>query len=212
MLVSKRPKAERDRIVNCVTVLCEAVGRTATKATMLAYLVGTDGLSVEAIERATEMALRRPDKWMPSPGELAQLAGETSHSDRAVLAFQVLKTHCSRVGSFRSVDFDDPLINATVRNLGGWTRACEMPESEFDTWYRKDFCQVYEMFCRTGASPEMVQHLVGESEKSNRAHKFLEAAERDVVKVATGLPWAGEPVNLLGGDAAKSALALEGPK
>lgn len=212
MLQSNRSTEEVARIVRCVLTLCEAVGRKATDTTYLAYELGLDGVPVDAIERATVAALRRPDKWMPSPGELRQLAGDTSHGDRAVLAFQTLKTHCSRVGAFRSVDFDDPLINATVRNLGGWQRACEMPESEFDTWYRKDFCAVYEMFCRTGASPEMVQHLAGESERHNRANGFLEAANKDLVKVATGLPWAGQPVGMLGGNGAKPALALEGPK
>jgi hypothetical protein len=62
-------------------------------------------------------ALQRPDKWMPSPGELRELAGDVRPADRAVLAFQALKTACSRVGAFRSPDFDDPLINATVQSI-----------------------------------------------------------------------------------------------
>jgi hypothetical protein len=126
----------------------------------LAYEIGTAGIPVEQIERATMAALQRPDKWMPSPGELRELSGEVRPSDRAVMAFQALKTACSRVGAFRSPDFDDALINATVRNLGGWARACEMPVSEFDTWYRKDFCSVYEMFCRTGANDEQAAPLI----------------------------------------------------
>ena len=49
MLASNRPKADRDRLVACVTVLCEAVGRTPTMATYLAYEIGTEGITIEAM-------------------------------------------------------------------------------------------------------------------------------------------------------------------
>jgi len=189
VLISNRPKSERDRITNCVTTLCEATGRSPTPATFLAYLIGTDGLTVEAVEDATGAALRRPDKWMPTPGELRQLAGDVNPADRAVMAFQALKAACSRVGGYRSPDFDDPLINATVRNLGGWTRACDIPVSEFDLWYRKEFIQVYEMFCRTGATAEQASPLVGETEAMNAANGFTKIEHKERVKVPTGLPW-----------------------
>lgn len=210
MLKTNRTQEEREQISACVATLCEAVGRKPSKPMYLAYEIGTLGIPVEQIERATTAALQRPDKWMPSPGELRELAGDVRPADRAAMAFQALKTACSRVGAFRSPDFDDALINATVRNLGGWTRACEMPVSEFDTWYRKDFIEVYQMFCRTGTNPEQDAPLIGESEASNLANGFLEEVPGCRVPVVTGLPWAGTERRRLAGSG--SPLVLEGPR
>jgi len=128
----------------------------------------------------------------PSPTEIRELAGAATPTakDRAVLTFQALREAISRIGGFRSPDFDDALINAVVRNLGGWQRACEMSLSEFYGAYRGDYLCLYEMFCRIKPNDAMTAPLVGECEQSSLANGYYEAAARERVKVKTGLPWA----------------------
>lgn len=152
-------------------------------------------------------------RFRPVPAEIREAAGanEIKPADRAALAFEALKAACSRVGSYRSADFDDPLINAVVRHLGGWTRACDMPVSEFDLWYRKEFIATYEMFCRTGASPEQIAPLEGESEMANRQNGFLGADHSCRVPVPTGLPWAGRPIKRLNGGSQAARVTIAGP-
>jgi len=197
--------------MSLIAALATGKGRECDETMLIAYEMGLSDLPLKTIEVAVQAALREANPHMPSPGELRELAGDVRPADRAVMAFQALKTACSRVGGFRSPDFDDPLINAVVRNLGGWTRACEMPVGEFDTWYRKDFCSVYEMFCRTGANNEQAAPLIGESEAANRENGFLEEVPGCRVPVLTGLPWASESKRLAGPDA-KPTLTIEGPR
>lgn len=212
MLSTTRTPEDRQRLIGCVAMLCEAVGRTPSKATYLAYEIGLDGVPVDDIEAAAAAALQRPDRWMPTPGQLRELAGATqaNAADRASLAFDALRVACARVGSYRSPDFDDPLINAVVRHLGGWTRACDLPVSEFNVWYRKEFVAAYEMFARIGVAKNLAAPLAGESEESNLANGYEDAAARCRVEIRTGLPWAGKPVPLLAGESQR--LALEGPR
>ena len=184
-----------------------------TPALLEAYWQSLRDLTDEQLERGISICMRTC-RFRPLPVEIRDASGAEAvkPADRAVLAFQALKTACSRVGAFRSPDFDDALINATVRNLGGWSRACDMPVSEFDTWYRKDFIEVYQMFCRAGTNSEQDAPLIGESEASNLANGFLEEVPACRVPVVTGLPWAGTERKRLAGTDAKALPALEGPK
>jgi hypothetical protein len=186
---------EHDTKLAAVLAMCELFRPPTSDDAANLYVATLNdipaSLVVEACARLAATA-----KFRPVPAEVREACGYglIRAQDRAALAFQALKVACQRVGAFRSPDFDDPLINATVRNLGGWTRACEIPESEFDTWYRKDFCGIYEMFCRTGATPEQSATLEGQHEQQNRLDGYPTAE----TPVATGLPWAGTVPRLEG--------------
>jgi len=128
---------------------------------------------------------------MPTVSELRALTGETTPEDRALLAWGAFEKAVVRVGYYRSPNFDDPLINATVRHLGGWTRVCELDGEEFDKWLRKDFLKTYEALSRTGVGDEQAAPLVGYAERQNRSLGYDRSEDR--CDVRTGLPWAGEP-------------------
>ncbi len=202
---------EQQRKAIAVVALAETFGRNISEAGVKMYVSALEGISADAVENAVRQAAVSC-RAMPPPVELRELAGEVKYSDRAELAFQALKEACSRIGAFKSPDFDDRIINATVRNMGGWQRACEMPVSEFDTWYRKEFVRIYEVFCRVGARRDDVAMLEGINEIENRAAGYLEAAARSQVKVPTKLPWAGQPVRLLDAPESRNVKLIEGSK
>ena len=128
---------------------------------------------------------------MPPPAKLRELAnaGETSHGDRAVLAWGAFEKAVQGIGYYRSPDFDDPIINATCRNLGGWMAACCTEGEEFDKWYRQRFLKTYEVLSRRGVGDEESAPLIGCVQRENGR---LGYDRKEKVQVPTGLPWAGE--------------------
>jgi len=125
--------------------------------------------------------------------ELRDLAGcrRFSVEDKALLAWSALERAVSTVGCYKSRHFDDPLIHAAVRSLGGWERICEMSERDFDTFLRPQFLKTYAAFARVGVSDEASRPLVGTFERQNSLLGYHR--DGDVAEIRTGLPWAGEP-------------------
>lgn len=167
-----------------VAGLCEAFTRQASVVTFRAYQVGLDGLTAEQIGKAVAIALRSC-KFMPSPAELRELAGEMKSEDRAVQAWIVFEKAVCTIGYVRGVDFDDPVVNATVRALGGWDRCCQQEGDEFDVFLRKRFLDTYASLSRSGVGEEQAAPLEGGFDRENRR---LGQPVKPPHKVAVGLP------------------------
>lgn len=87
-------------------------------------------------------------KDFPTPGEIRKLCPSgMKDDDRSLAAYQIASRGARQWGGDRSVDFDDPLINATIRRMGGWERFCEQAG---DTWKEREFRLQYQSVARTG--------------------------------------------------------------
>ena len=177
-------KDELAEFLKYLGALTASFGREADEATCFAYEIGLADLPLAASKSAMTRAMREC-KFMPSPAELRELAGVQKPRERAVLAWEALDNAVAEQGYYRSVDFDDPFINATVRNLGGWERVCEMEGEEYSKWFRKEFERVYAALCATGIGPEQAAPLLGHFAKQNSGNGYPVAPP---VKVVTGLP------------------------
>lgn len=173
-----------------VAAMAEMYRRELTATGLKLYVAALGDVPAPDVEAAIVRAVAA-EKWMPTPAELRELAGHANVADRAVHAFAALDRAVGSVGSYGSPDFDDPLINATVRMLGGWERACGLPAEEFDKWFRKDFLTTYETLARTGVNGDADRPLVGIHERTNRGLGYADG-RCCAVAVATGLPWASE--------------------
>jgi hypothetical protein len=96
------------------------------------------------------------EKWFPKPCELRG-PGETAIAMRA---WDSAITACQQYGSYRTVDFEDHAVNATIRYLGGWARFCSMSDAVEDFW-RKDFLRAYQQMRRHGVTESQAQPLPG---------------------------------------------------
>lgn len=156
-------------LTKLIAALAANWGREADEATYEAYRIGLDDLPIEDIAQAVAKAIRTC-KFMPPAAELRELAGAASEmklDDRAILAWDVFQKAVVAHGSYATVDFDDPAINATVRSLGGWVACCDKTPEDFDKWLRKDFERVYRSYCRVGVGEEVGAPLVGICGASN---------------------------------------------
>lgn len=170
-------------VVEHVAALATAFGKQADEATYLAYSLGLGGLSIAQVKSAVARALRA-SKFMPSPAELRELAGEVSAKARAVLAWDAVKRAIELNGAYRTVEFDDPAINASLLSLGGWPFICEASTADLDKHHAARFEKIYMAFLQRGAVPSSGP-LLGLFDRENVARGYK---PQEVRRIETGLP------------------------
>lgn len=156
---------DQQRRARAFAILGEAFRQRVSETMLDAYELGLSDLSGSQVEQAVTAAIRGC-KFCPTPAELRELAGEATAADRALLAWQSVERATS-IGSYRSVDFEDAIINAVIRTLGGWPALLARTPEEFDKWARKDFLETYRAFARTGVDGESCRPLPGLSESGS---------------------------------------------
>lgn len=140
------------------------------------YARAVADLPLAALERAIDLASQRC-KFFPTPVELRELAGEPRPGDAAILAWEMARSAISSVGAYRSVAFDDPLIHAAIRMLGGWDVLCQMT-SDDAVFRRKDFIAAYETCARVGVRVADIDPLPGLHEMSG--------TKREPIRITSG--------------------------
>ena len=175
--------ATAKKIATCVGVWCEAFNRPPTAVGFKAAELALAGIGEDLLDAATNAALVASRDFMPTPGQLRELAvtggiGYAARAERAWLEFdRAVVVH----GADRSVSFTDGLINATVRLCGDWQFCCGRVGDDYGVWLKKLFIEPYQRLCVGGAPEDLRLPLVGNLEREN-AHQFGPAKMREFQK------------------------------
>lgn len=181
----------RDEFTQPMALLSASLARTIERPTLEAWFLILGDLTAEQLTAGIVRTLRTYEfAGLPSPAVIRRNAGVNSSfavEDRSAVAWATIKRAVARVGGYHSIDFDDPLITATIRALGGWERICDTEAGEqFDVWLRRDFERLYASLQRTGIDAQETQPLPGLIDVANSATGH---DDRSPVKhVRTGLP------------------------
>ena len=181
--------SNRERFARAMNVLSAAFDKEIDEATLESYWMALEDMPIEDIERACKHAIQNLE-FFPRPAHLRRSQAPMDPTSRAIVAWQSVVRTIATVGQYASVDFDDKLTNATIRNLGGWYWLCQQPEKEVKVWIRKNFEKIYASLASSGVTGDSVRHLPGLHERDN-----LDVTP-EVTKVFTGLP--GADIKLLG--------------
>ncbi len=103
----------------------------------------------------------------PKPAEII-LEIEGSSADKSLTAWLQVTETIARVGAYKSVQFDDPVIHTVISEMGGWPKVCEVLEDDLK-WMQKDFERLYQL-CKTW--PTKITRLVGLVEQQNSASDY----------------------------------------
>lgn len=179
-------EADREEFSVVIAAVAATFRQEATEALYQGYWLGLSDLALDAVKNAAAKAIRQC-RFMPTVVELRRLAGELSIEDRAARVWQAVRRAVLRHGYYGSVSFDDPLTNATIRSLGDWRMFCVRMEEEDEKWTRKEFERVYAALARAGVSQADAAPLIGEHERHNTMHGYLDYVTPPVV-VSCGLP------------------------
>lgn len=169
---------------NLIGVLAETFRQTASKSMLAGYTMALEDIPTDRLKAAVRTALRTC-KFMSTPVELRELAGEMKLPDRAVKAFMALEQAVTGTGGYSTVDFDDRFINATVRALGGWVSVCETPADEFDKFLKAKFEKTYCALVAAGVGEEQAAPLQGRHDRDNSITGYQRQTTKEIT---TGLP------------------------
>lgn len=139
----------KEAVKTALALLGAAFNRAVDGTVATAYWIALRDLSPADISLATERALAR-SKFMPAPAELRDFAGRGKRrtEERAALAWESVRAAISRHDwVVASIDFG-PLVNAVIRNLGGWDTMHRATLADLDNpgWLRKRFVEVFALF------------------------------------------------------------------
>lgn len=161
-----------------IAALHKAFGVEATESSYDGYLMGLADMTIEELRRAVLMAIRERSV-LPKPYDLRKLIGKSSSAeDRAVAAWNDVQ-RALRIGCYKTIDFEDKLCNAVIRNLGGWPNFCSrFSGAEEEKWVRQEFLKAYQSFSASGISTELAKPVPGLSEVEVHNGQIVEPIPR----------------------------------
>ena len=163
------PKTRAEEVLLCVEILAESFRQKITPLTVRAYELGLSDIDINTIKRAVMVAIR-DCKFMPTVHELRKLCGAAESrietKDRPLLAWQAVREAIRRVGAYDSPHFEDVVIHAVIRELGGWPHVCDT-ETEQMQWLEKRFVAAYSAMSALKLPADQTARLAGLTEIDN---------------------------------------------
>lgn len=158
-----------EQFAGCMYGLGEAFRQKVTGVTLQAYDMGLSDVPISSIRAACAKAVRSC-QFMPTVYELRSLCGLVTDSvdgrDKPTLAWQAVRDAIRKVGGYASPNFEDPTVNAVVRELGGWVALCDTPTDQMQ-WVEKRFLAAYASMQRCKLPDDLTTRLTGISEADN---------------------------------------------
>lgn len=113
------------------------------------------------VARALQSHTLDPDagRFAPKPADIAKYITGDPES-KPLEAWTLVVTAIARQGSYRTLVFDDPVIMAVVRDLGGWVELCKITDQELP-FKRNEFAVRYRGYMLNPPRewPKMLQGL-----------------------------------------------------
>jgi hypothetical protein len=158
----KDTASNRSEFRICIQAMFTCLGGEFSDAALLGYWIALNDMELQQVQQACHNAMRT-SKFVPKPVELREAVfGRTD--DRAMLAWGDVQ-RAIPLGSYKHVDFEDKIINASIRNLGGWPAfMSRLTDSEAEKWTRIEFLKCYTNLYSSGVSGDMCEPLPGLSQ------------------------------------------------
>lgn len=160
-----------DRFSTLLRALFETFTVTPTSGQIMGYRMALDDIPMADLELGIRRAMATC-KFLPKPVELRELCGVLTVQARAALAWAAAKKAVHAVSAYGSVDFEDPVINAVIHNLGGWKDFCGRDADTFESFTRKDFERLYTIFAANGVDEERGAYCRGIFDQPPPRRKF----------------------------------------
>lgn len=134
-----------------LSLVAEQYGKQLSPELVGLYFDGLAHLPLETVSAALNKHVRNPDigQWMPKVADIIR-ACDGRTEDVAYEALLEVQAAFSTVGAWMSVQFDDPITRAVVRDMGGWPELCSREVDEWAQFGSKDFIKRYRIYKERG--------------------------------------------------------------
>lgn len=160
-------KKDYSEFLRIMVGLSEVLGPKELSEVMLQiYWKTLKPLTLEQFKKAADIVASQ-NKFFPRPAEFL-MSVTPDIETKAIVAFDRVMDAMS-IGTYETVTFDDPAINATIHSMGGWI---EFGQKEPNEWLRKDFQKYYQKHYKrilAGDISGVPTRLSGIIETSNQA-------------------------------------------
>lgn len=133
------------------------------------YFAALERFSLDDVRAGLNGHIQNPDngQFFPKPADIIRCIGGSSDT-KALGAWSKVDKAIRCVGSYQTVIFDDPLIHAVIRDMGGWVMLCSVDEREYP-FKCNEFVKRYRGFAIT--PPENYpKQLLGIAQSHNEAN------------------------------------------
>ena len=164
---------DKDQFEKCIRALFAAFGQECTNATLSGYWMGLSDVTIMQVQKSVGIAIRST-KFVAKPFELRDMLGlVVSNETRAIEAWGDVQ-RALMIGAYKSVDFEDTLINATIRSLGGWPNfVARFTDSLQEEFARHAFCKTYRNLASSYVDGDACKPLQGLSQVTMVAGKVV---------------------------------------
>ncbi len=133
----------------------------ASEFTMRVWWEACKGYSLEQVAKALTAHAIDPERgqFPPKVADITRQLSGTS-TERAALAWGKVFEAMGRVGAYTDVVFDDPIIHAVIKDMGGWPKICR-EESEGLSYVQHRFMETFRAYSSRGAF-EYPKFLIGD--------------------------------------------------
>jgi hypothetical protein len=143
--------------------LCELFDKKpSVELNEIYWSVLKDKIDIEQFKRACA-SCALSCKFMPKPAEMLEAIGVSGAKElvrRTAEAWEAVRTAMDRYDYTESVDFG-PLVNAVVRNMGGWRGLCDKSIPDL-VWERKKFEELYSAYSEKSEHGDSGRPMFGE--------------------------------------------------
>lgn len=158
----------RKKFAELMTILCEAFDRKPLSDGLIEiYWKIFKPLTEEEAQSIINQAILAL-KFFPKPAEILELL-QGDKTERAIQAWEKFYHAISRIGPYKSVEFDNPAIHSTIELMGGWIEAGNWTTEEMK-WKQKDFLMIYSVMEKKNKHPEYLAGI-GEMENTKKGLK-----------------------------------------
>lgn len=159
----------RAEFSRALSLLTAAVGRPMPEEQLAAWYALLGDLTPDELKRGLVETLRTHQfAGFPTVGTIRSNSGCVTHTAKGdpLLAWQAVRDAIRRVGAYDSPRFEDPVIHAVIRELGGWVAVCDTPSDEMQ-WLEKRFSAAYAAMASVRLPSDQTARLTGLSEIDN---------------------------------------------
>lgn len=183
----------------------EYYGREVSDNLIGMYWQGLQHYDLAAVRDAMNRHVANTDsgQFMPKIADIGKMLAGTTQ-DAALRAWAKVDQAVRRIGTYRDVVFDDPLIHRVLHDMGGWVAMGSKTEDEWP-FVAKEFENRYRGFRARSETPEYPPMLSGISGMYNQQKGFK--AEQPML---IGDPAKAQEVRRLGCDKAMIGFTQAG--
>lgn len=180
-----------------IGVMHETFGKAASRPAIEGYWLSLADIEWSSCQRAIHTAMMTCD-FLPTPSKIRQIVVGGTDEDIASQAWlDVVKA--MPIGCYKAVSFRDPVINATLRALGGWPSLFDKcSNSQDESFYRHAFVKTYCALSHGRLDGEATAPLAGLAE--------VEVVGGTVVPVRPRIVGTERNANLIGAPIDKSVI------